>query len=78
MLSAPLTNYIAYNDLYFWQTSFSDLLGTLVHECGHFVVRSQYPNGSDSAIENALGGNAKDTTAVDKKLAKDCFNGVKE
>ena len=54
----------------FWQRSFADVLGTLVHEFAH------YNNGiGDPAAEKALGVTAPSWN-ISKKLAKDCFKGV--
>lgn len=65
---------LAYNSFNFWQTSFGDMLGTLVHEYAHF----ENPSAGDSGLQKALGVPVqKDTTDISKKLAKDCFRGAK-
>jgi RHS repeat-associated protein len=70
------TQTIFYNPNWFWQTSFSQLLGTLVHEYAHVVN----PNLTDAAIAAAL--NVKitptDDSSIALKLATDCFSGVKD
>lgn len=65
---------VAFNSLYFWQTSFGDMLGTLVHEYGHFAN----PSAGDSGLRFDLGiSKSPDSTTISKKLTKDCFSGVK-
>jgi hypothetical protein len=67
---------IGYNSYNWWQTSFSDMLGTLVHEYAH--LQNSGPAGTDAAIQNALviTQNANDTSNISKKFGKDCFGSV--
>jgi hypothetical protein len=50
------------------------MLGTLVHEYAHFANPSAGDNGllKDFGLEQT-----PDTTTISKKLANDCFKGVK-
>jgi RHS repeat-associated protein len=66
---------IAYNSYYFWQTSFGQMLGTVVHEYAHFAN----PTLGDGGIQAALGltVNSGSSTNISMKFARDCFNGAK-
>ncbi len=72
---APVPS-LAYNPLYYWQTSFAQLLGTLVHEYVHL----QNPKQLDTQLQAALGltVNSRDTSNISRKFATDCFAGIKD
>jgi hypothetical protein len=68
---------IAYNSNNFWQTSFGDLLGTLVHEYAH-LANPGSSSGTDQGLIGALGiTGATNSSAISQKLGKDCFSGAK-
>jgi len=65
---------IYYNSSNFWQNTFGDVLGTLVHEYAH--VNNM--DATDQSFQKALGlPQSNDTRNISKKLAQDCFSGVK-
>lgn len=67
---------LAFNPANYWQTSFGDLLGTLVHEYAHLT--NPGPSGTDQALIKALGiVGATNTNDISKKFGKDCFPGAK-
>lgn len=59
----------------FWQTTYSEALGTMLHE----LVHMGHWGYSDTDIQKRLGltQNADDTTNISIKLAADCFSGAK-
>ena len=59
--------------------SYSDMLGTLLHELIHLSNAENYTLG-DAVMQGRLGltEDATDTTNISKKLAKDCFSGAKQ
>jgi hypothetical protein len=66
---------IYYDSFNFWQTSFAQLLGTLLHEYAHV----ENMNATDASFQQDLGlPVSKDTTNISQKLATDCFSGVKD
>jgi RHS repeat-associated protein len=69
------TQTIFYNPIWFWQTSFSQLLGTLLHEYAHVVT-----GANDATIAKELGVTitSTDDSNISAKLATDCFPGVKD
>jgi RHS repeat-associated protein len=76
LVKVPLgsnTPAIYYDALNFWQTSFAQLLGTLLHEYAHV----ENMNATDASLQQALGlPVSKDTANISAKLATDCFSGV--
>jgi RHS repeat-associated protein len=61
---------VYYLQNYFWQETFGQVLGTLVHEFTHIF------NGlSDKIAETVLGVSTPSAT-ISEKLARDCFKGV--
>ena len=62
---------IVYNQANFAQSSYSEMLGTVLHEIAHLAD----PKKSDQDLQKALGltQNADDTTNISKKLAGDCY-----
>ena len=65
---------IAYNSLYYWQTSYGQILGTLVHEYAHFAQ----PTVGDAGLQHELGiaFQPNDTNNISQKFADDCFPGM--
>lgn len=76
VMGAP-TPTLAYNSDNFWQQSFGDLLGTLVHEFAH--LNNPGPSGEDAAMQKALviKQDPSNTTNISMKLAADCFPNAK-
>jgi YD repeat-containing protein len=67
---------IAFNPNNYWQATFGDFLGTLVHEYAHLA--NPGTSGTDEALIKALGiANATNANDISKKFAKDCFPGAK-
>ena len=66
---------IVFNMANFWQTSYSEIMGTMLHELIHMA----HWGYADTEIQRRLGlvKNADDTTNISTKLASDCFQGVK-
>jgi hypothetical protein len=65
---------IYYDPVNFWQTSFAQLLGTLVHEYAHVMNMS----ASDQDLLNDLSIKSNNPSDISRKLAADCFTGVPE
>jgi hypothetical protein len=66
---------IVFNMANFWQTSYSEIMGSMLHE----LVHLGHWGYSDTDIQGRLGltKNADDTTNISIKLAADCFPGAK-
>jgi hypothetical protein len=66
---------IVFNMANFWQTTYSEALGSMLHE----LVHMGHWGYSDTDIQGRLGltKNADDTTNISIKLAADCFPGAK-
>jgi hypothetical protein len=66
---------IFYDPNWFWQTSFAQVLGTLLHEYAHVVT-----GANDATIAKDLGVTitSTDDSNISRKLATDCFSGVKD
>jgi len=71
----PGGNFVVYNSNNFWQTTYSQILGSLLHEIAHLNNMSL----SDTQLQSALSltPNATDTTNISNKLATDCFPNAK-
>jgi hypothetical protein len=66
-------NFLIYNQNEFWQSTLSQMMGTLLHEVIHFANFSL----SDSQIAKTLGVviTPQNDSAISLKLATDCFPG---
>jgi RHS repeat-associated protein len=73
--AALKNNFIVYNQANFWETTYSVILGALLHEIVHL---SNYNKWTDPAIASALSVTitSTDTSPITNKLAKDCFPGA--
>jgi len=62
---------IVFNMANFWQTNYSEMLGTMLHELVHLA----HWDATDTHIQHELkiAENADDTTNISEKLAQDCF-----
>jgi len=67
-------NVIVWNMANFWQYTFSEMAGTLLHEYIHLGA----PDLSDTEIQQKLGLDVddKDHSNISEKLANDCFGGA--
>jgi len=70
--------FIVYNQNNFWQGSYSEMLGTLLHELIHLSSAANY-DLSDTQIQTLLllTPNAGNTSNISDKLAQDCFSNAK-
>ena len=68
------TTFIVVNSANFWQSSYSEMLGSLLHEMIHLSNDNNY-SLFDTDIQRLLilDQNAKNTTNISRKLATDCF-----
>jgi RHS repeat-associated protein len=75
-VAVPSANEIVYNIGQFWQTSYSEMLGTLLHE----IVHLAQPVLTDTQMQTALGRagavDPTNTSNISTTLANDCFKGA--
>jgi RHS repeat-associated protein len=66
--------FVVYNQSNFWEATYSQMLGTLLHEIIHLSSQANYAL-SDTQIQKMLGltQNASNTSNISMKLAADCF-----
>jgi RHS repeat-associated protein len=74
--SGDVYKFVVFNQSQFWQTTSSQVLGTLLHEIIH-VSSAQNFSLTDQQIADKLGVRitANDDSAISLKLASDCFGG---
>jgi hypothetical protein len=72
-------NTIFYDPYVFWQSSFNQLLGTLLHEVIHTEGINDKTLAADLGVTLPLdaNGNPLSTEGISQKLTADCFRGIK-